>query len=94
MTNNLLTNYAMLKTEIIFQRRFMARKLQPEEWDLWRRVADTAIPIQPLAAVKPQGLAKIINKVKNAQMEIYDISTDEGNLEDVFIDLTKNQISL
>ena len=41
----------------------MARKLQPEEWDLWRRVADTAIPIQPLAAVKPQGLAKIINKV-------------------------------
>ena len=27
-------------------------------------------------------------------MEIYDISTDEGNLEDVFIDLTKNQISL
>ena len=33
---------------------------------------------------------EIINKVKNAGMEIYDISTDEGNLEDVFIDLTKN----
>ena len=32
----------------------------------------------------------IINEVKNAKMEIYDISTDEGNLEDVFIDLTKN----
>ena len=29
-------------------------------------------------------------EVKNAKMEIYDISTDEGNLEDVFIDLTKN----
>ena len=28
--------------------------------------------------------------VKNTGMEIYDISTDEGNLEDVFIDLTKN----
>ena len=25
-------------------------------------------------------------------MEIYDISTDDGNLEDVFIDLTKSQI--
>ena len=33
---------------------------------------------------------EIINKVKNTGMEIYDISTDEGDLEDVFIDLTKN----
>jgi len=32
----------------------------------------------------------IINKIKNAGMEIYDISTDEGNLEEVFIDLTKS----
>lgn len=33
---------------------------------------------------------EVISKIKNAGMEIYDISTDEGNLEDVFIDLTKN----
>ena len=33
---------------------------------------------------------EVINKVKNLGMEIYDISTDEGNLEDVFVDLTKN----
>jgi len=33
---------------------------------------------------------EIINKIKNAGMEIFDISTDEGNLEDVFIDLTKS----
>ena len=32
---------------------------------------------------------EIINKVKDAGMEISDISTDEGNLEDVFVDLTK-----
>ena len=32
---------------------------------------------------------EIISKIKNAGMEIHDISTDEGNLEDVFIDLTK-----
>jgi len=33
---------------------------------------------------------EIINKVKNAGMEIYDISTDEGDLEDVFVGLTKS----
>ena len=39
---------------------------------------------------KKHRIDQIINKVKNAGMEIYDISTEEGNLEDVFIDLTKN----
>ena len=39
---------------------------------------------------KKHKMDEIINKVKNAGMEIYDISTDEGNLEDVFIDLTKS----
>ena len=33
---------------------------------------------------------EIINKIKNAGMEIYDISTEEGDLEDVFIDVTKS----
>ena len=32
----------------------------------------------------------IINMVKNEGVEIIDISTDDGNLEDVFIQLTKN----
>ena len=39
---------------------------------------------------KKHKIDEIINKVKNAGMEIFDISTDEGNLEDVFIDLTKS----
>ena len=39
---------------------------------------------------KKHKIDEIINNIKNAGMEIYDISTDEGNLEDVFIDLTKN----
>ena len=39
---------------------------------------------------KKHQIDEIINKIKNAGMEIYDISTDEGNLEDVFIDLTKS----
>jgi len=38
---------------------------------------------------KKHKIDEIINKVKNAGMEIHDISTDEGNLEDVFLDLTK-----
>ena len=39
---------------------------------------------------KKHKIEEIINKVKNTGMEIYDISTHEGSLEDVFIDLTKS----
>jgi len=39
---------------------------------------------------KKHKIEEIINKIKNAGMEIDDISTIEGDLEDVFIDLTKN----
>ena len=33
---------------------------------------------------------EIINLIKNSGMEIIDISTEEGDLEDVFIDATKS----
>tara|TARA_Y100000590_G_scaffold313817_1_gene354738 strand:+ start:185 stop:1114 length:930 start_codon:yes stop_codon:yes gene_type:complete len=39
---------------------------------------------------KKHKIDQIIEKIKNVGMEIYDISTDEGDLEDVFIDLTKS----
>ena len=39
---------------------------------------------------KKHKIDQIISMVKNTGMEIIDISTDEGNLEDVFIDLTKS----
>ena len=39
---------------------------------------------------KKHKIDEIINKVKSAGMEIYDISTEEGNLEDVFIHVTKS----
>ena len=39
---------------------------------------------------KKHKIDDIISKIKNAGMEIVDISTDEGNLEDVFIDLIKS----
>ena len=39
---------------------------------------------------KKHKIDEIINKIKNVGMEIYDISTDEGDLEDVFINVTKS----
>ena len=39
---------------------------------------------------KKHKIDEIINKVKKQGMEIYDISTDEGDLEDVFTHLTKS----
>ena len=39
---------------------------------------------------KKHKIDEIITKVKDAGMEIHDISTDEGDLEDVFIQLTKS----
>ena len=39
---------------------------------------------------KKHKIDEIISKVKNTGIEIYDISTDEGNLEDIFINLTKS----
>jgi ABC-2 type transport system ATP-binding protein len=39
---------------------------------------------------KKHKIDEIINIIKSEGMEILDISTDEGNLEDVFLDLTKS----
>jgi len=39
---------------------------------------------------KKHKIDEIISKVKKSGIEINDISTDDGNLEDVFIDLTKS----
>ena len=53
----------------------MARKLRPEEWELWRKVADTAIPIQPLFHMGQQGSAKVRNtdkKTPRMNIEIKD----------------------
>ena len=46
--------------------------------------------ITALYEKKKHKIDQIINKVKDAGMEINDISTHEGNLEDVFIGLTKS----
>jgi len=39
---------------------------------------------------KKHKIDEIINKIKNSGIEINDISTVDGNLEDVFIDITKS----
>ena len=35
-------------------------------------------------------IEEIINLIKKENVQIYDISTDDGDLEDVFLLLTKN----
>ena len=39
---------------------------------------------------KKHKINEIIDIIKNEGIEIIDISTNDGNLEDVFIQLTKN----
>ena len=46
--------------------------------------------ITALYEKKKHKIDEIINKIKSTGMEIYDISTDDGNLEDVFINVTKS----
>lgn len=51
----------------------MSRKLRLEEWELWRRVADTAIPIQPFLPVEPQGFTTIKNIDKKTPKMSFEI---------------------
>ena len=39
---------------------------------------------------RKHNISEIIELLKNEKIEIIDISTDDGDLEDVFIQLTKN----
>ena len=39
---------------------------------------------------RKHSIDEIINKIKSSGIEIYDISTEEGSLEDVFIGATKS----
>ena len=39
---------------------------------------------------KKHSIDEIINKIKSSGIEIYDISTEGGSLEDVFIGATKS----
>ena len=86
-TKNLLDS---IKTKKIIFRVEKVIKVDPEQMNGIKFFYNTNNEITVSYERKKHKIDEIISKVKNAGMEIYDISTDEGNLEDVFIDLTKN----
>ena len=86
-TKNLLDR---VKTKKIIFKVKKINKINPENSNGIKFTYSSNSEITTLYERKKHKIDQIINMVKNAGMEIYDISTDEGNLESVFIDLTKN----
>jgi len=86
-TENLLDR---IKTKKIIFKVKKSIRIKPEDLNGIKFFYKTDNEITVSYEKKKHKIDEIISKVKNAGMEIYDISTDEGNLEDVFIDLTKS----
>ena len=86
-TKNLLDS---IKTKKIIFKVEKINKIHPEDLNGIKFSYNSNNEIIATYERKKHKIDEIISKIKNAGMEIYDISTDEGNLEDVFIDLTKN----
>ena len=85
-TNNLLNR---IKTKKIIFKVKKITTIKPENLNGIKVSYNSENQIIVLYERKKHKIDEIINKIKNAGMEIYDISTDDGNLEDVFIDLIK-----
>ena len=86
-TKNLLDR---IKTKKIIFKVKKTIRIKPEDLNGIKFFYKTDNEITVSYERKKHKIDEIISKVKNTGMEIYDISTDEGNLEDVFLDLTKN----
>jgi ABC-2 type transport system ATP-binding protein len=86
-TNNLLDSIKIKK--IIFKVKKII-KIDSKSLDGIKFNYKSNNEISALYEKKKHKIEDIINKVKNNGMEIQDISTEEGNLEDVFINLTKS----
>ena len=86
-TDNLLNS---IKTKKIIFKVKKIIKINPKNMNGINFSYESNNEIVALYERKKHKIDEIINIVKNAGMEIYDISTDEGNLEDVFIDVTKS----
>jgi len=86
-TENLLNS---IKTKKIIFKVQKINKVNPIDLNGIKISYQSNNLISVLYERKKHKIDEIINKIKTAGMEIEDISTDEGDLEDVFIDLTKN----
>jgi len=85
-TKNLLES---IKTKKIVFKVSKVNKISPENLNGIKFSYNSSNEITVLYERKKHRIDEIINKIKNAGIEIYDITTEEGDLEDVFIDLTK-----
>jgi len=86
-TENLLDS---IKTKKIIFKVKKIQKINPENLNGIKFSYNSNNEITVLYERKKHKIDEIINKIKSTGMEIYDISTEEGNLEDIFIDLTKS----
>jgi len=86
-TNNLLDS---IKNKKIIFKVEKVKKITQKDLNGIKFSYNSDNEISVLYERKKHKKDEIINKVKNAGMEIYDISTVEGDLEDVFINLTKS----
>ena len=86
-TENLLNR---IKTKKIIFKVKEIKKINPQDANGIKFSYNSNNEITALYERKKHKIDEIINKIKNSGIEIYDISTDDGNLEDVFIDLTKS----
>ena len=86
-TENLLDR---IKTKKIIFKVKEINKINPQDLNGIKFSYGSSNEITVLYERKKHKIDEIISKIKSAGIEIYDISTDEGNLEDVFIDLTKS----
>jgi len=85
-TDNLLDT---IKTKKIIFKVNKINKINSEDLNGIKFSHNSNNEITALYERKKHHIDEIISKIKNSGMEIYDISTDEGSLEDVFIQLTK-----
>ena len=86
-TENLLNS---IKTKKIIFRVKKIIKINPQNLNGIKFTYNSNNEITVLYEKEKHKIDEIINKVKSAGMEINDISTNEGNLEDVFINVTKS----
>ena len=86
-TSNLLNRIKIKK--IIFKVKNVVQ-INSKELNGIRYIYNSNNEITAIYERKKHSIDEVINKIKSAGMEIYDISTNEGDLEDVFIDLTKS----
>jgi len=86
-TENLLNQ---IKTKKIIFKVKKITKINPQDFNGIKFSYNQNNEITATYERSKHKIDEIINRIKNAGMEIYDISTNEGSLEDVFIDITKS----